>query len=52
MNKIISEYIPEQGKSLIIQTDDDSIFHVTNSKNELELLKNISNKVKKIYIIE
>ena len=52
MNKIISEYIPEQGKSLIIQTDDDSIFHVTNSKNELELLKNISNNINNISIID
>ena len=42
-NKLLSEYIPEEGNSLLIETDDNIIYEITNSKNELEMLKNISN---------
>ena len=36
---ILSGYLPEGNNNLIIQRSDDVIFHVTNSKAELELLK-------------
>ena len=39
-NIILSSYSPEGKNSIIIQRSDNVIYHVTNSKNELELLKN------------
>jgi hypothetical protein len=50
LNNIISEYIPDKGSSLFIQRDND-VFHVTNSKYELELLKNKTNNNYNISII-
>jgi hypothetical protein len=40
---ILSSYIPNDNKSLIIKGADNIILQVTNSKNELELLKNNKN---------
>ena len=50
-NIIISQYLPEKGGSITIETDD-GITQVTNSKTELELLKNLSNTVLNISIID
>ena len=45
-------YSPENGNSLTIQRNDDIIFQITDSKTELELLKNKSNNIQNISIID
>ncbi len=51
-NIILSAYTAEEGKSLVIQRPDEVVYHVTNSKNELKLLKNLSNNINNISIID
>ena len=51
-NILQQAYSPLKGKSLTIQRDDDVIFQITNSKSELELLKNKSNNIQNISIID
>ena len=51
-NILLSLYIPEIGKSLLIERPDETIYQITNTKNELELLKNKSNNINNISIIE
>ena len=51
-NIILTAYTPEEGKSLIIQKADATVCQVTNSKNDLDLLKNISNNKNNISIID
>ena len=38
-NNILSTYSAENGKNIIVEGHDDTIFQITNGKNELELLK-------------
>ena len=49
---ILAAYTPGEGQSLVIQRPDEIVYHVTNSKNELELLKNLSNAVNNLSIID
>ena len=50
---ILSQYLPERGNSLIIQSEEDDVVHqITNSQNELELLKNLSNSGQNISILD
>ena len=49
---ILAAYTPGEGQSLVIQRPDDIVYHVTNSKNELELLKNLSNTINNLSIID
>ena len=51
-NIILQSYEPKEGKLLTIQRNDDIIYQITNSKNELELLKNLSNNINNISIID
>ena len=44
--------LSEGKNSLVIQRSDDIIYHITNSKNELELLQNKSNNKQNISIID
>ena len=46
---LLPQYTPKEGNSLTIK-DDDAIYQVTNSKNEIELIKNISNKAHNISV--
>ena len=46
---LLPQYTPKEGNSLTIK-DDDVIYQVTNSKNEIELIKNISNKAHNISV--
>ena len=52
INSILSAYLPEVNKSIILQRSDKVIVHFTNSKNELELLKNINNNNNNLSIID
>ena len=53
LNDILEQtYSPEQGNSITIERDDDTVFQITNSKTELELLKNKSNNIQNISIID
>ena len=51
-NILQQAYSPENGNSITIQRDDDIIFQITDSKKELELLKNKSNNINNISIID
>ena len=51
-NKILNAYPPEIGKKLVIQSPDKMIYEITNSINELELLKDKSNNIYNISIID
>ena len=51
-NIILSAYSPEIGNKLVIQRPDETIFQITNSKNELELLKDKSNNTFNMSIID
>ena len=50
-NVILTAYSPEPGNKLIIQRPDETIYQITNSKNELELLKDKSSNIHNISII-
>ena len=53
IENILSLYSPENKNELVIKRDnDEKIYHITNSKNELELLKNKSNNINNISIID
>ena len=53
IDNILSLYSPGNKNELVIKRDnDDKIYHITNSKNELELLKNKSNNINNISIID
>ena len=45
---ILPQYVPKEGNSLTIHKDDEVVYQVTNSKNEIELLKNLSNKAQNV----
>ena len=42
---ILDAYSPEEGNSVVIKRPDNTVYHVTNTKTELELLKNKSNNL-------
>jgi hypothetical protein len=53
LNDILEEvYSADQDSSITIHRDDDTIFQITNSKTQLELLKNKSNNIQNISIID
>ena len=43
IDNIISVYTQDIGKNLVVKGVDNNIFQITDTKNELELLKNMSN---------
>ena len=45
-------YEPEEGNDVVVQMNDNIIYHITNTKNELELLNNKSNIINNISIID
>ena len=45
-------YEPEEGNDVVVQMNDNIIYHITNTKNELELLSNKSNIINNISIID
>ena len=49
---IISIYTPDIGKNLIVKGADNTMFQVTDTKTEIEYLKNISNNVLNVTIID
>ena len=49
---ILDAYSPEEGNSLVIKRPDNTVYHVTNTKTELELLKNKSNNFQNLSIID
>ena len=51
-NVILSAYYPNENYSVTIHRNDDIVYKITNSKNELELLKNKSNNNKNLSIID
>ena len=52
LNVIFNKYKPENNNNLVIKRADDIIYHISDSKNELELLKNKSNNINNISIID
>ena len=54
MDNFLELFIPENGNGngLIIKRPDNIVHHITDSKNELELLKNMSNNINNISIID
>ena len=51
IENILSLYEPENKNNLVIKRTDGKIYHFTNSKNELELLKNKSNNIIIIFLL-
>ena len=51
-NIILSIYTPEIGNNLVIQRPDEIVYQITNSKNELEFLKNKSKNIYNSSIID
>ena len=51
LNKFLMSYEPEKENSQVIKSDE-IVYHISNSKNELELLKNRSNNINNISIID
>ena len=51
-NVLLSSYTPEEGESIMIERPDNTVYQITTSKNELELLKNKSSNVNNISIID
>ena len=52
LNDILTKaYSPETG-SITIHRDDDIVYQITNSKTELELLKNKSNNIQNMSILD
>ena len=52
IEKILNEYTSENGKDIIIKGAEDTIFQITNRINELELIKNKSNNIHNLSIID
>ena len=48
----MDSYSPETENNLVIKRPDEDVYHISNSKNELELLKNKSNNINNISIID
>ena len=44
-------YEPDNENNLVIESDDETVYHISNSKNELDLLKNKSNNINNLSII-
>ena len=51
-NIILSAYKPEIGNNLMIQLPDEKVYQITNSKNELEFLKDKSKNTYNLSIID
>ena len=51
-NIILSAYSPEEGNKLVIQRPDEIVYQITNSINELDLLKDKSKNTYNISIID
>ena len=51
-NVLLSSYTFEEGESIMIERPDNTVYQITTSKNELELLKNKSSNVNNISIID
>ena len=49
---ILSAYPPESGKEMMIERPDNKVFQITNSMRDLQLLKDKSNKVHDISIVD
>ena len=49
---ILDAYSPEEGNGVVIKRPDNTVYHVTNTKTELELLKNKSNNLQNLSIID
>ena len=52
LKDIINSYIPENGNYFAIKRPDETIYHITNTQNELELLNNKGNNKNNISIID
>ena len=52
IENILSQYSPNEGKSMVFEGDENTTFQITSLKNELELLKNRSNNVEGLSIID
>jgi hypothetical protein len=52
LNIIFNKYKPEKNNNLVIKRADNITYHISDSKNELELLKNKSNNINNISIID
>ena len=52
IDNILDSYSPETENNLVIKRPDEVVYHISNSKNELELLKNKSNNINNISIID
>ena len=51
-NIILSAYSPEIGNNLVIDRPDETVYQITNSKNEMEFLKNKSKNICNTSIID
>ena len=51
-NILLSSYISEISNCLIIERPNDSMYQITNSKIEVQLLKNLSNNINNMSIID
>ena len=52
VNSVISNYDITKGEEIIYKGDDAHIFHITNSQNELDLLKGKKNNTNKFSVID
>ena len=52
IDNILSQYSPNEGKSMVFEGEENTTFQITSLKNELELLKNRSNNVEGLSIID
>ena len=52
IENILSQYSPNKSKSMAFEGEENTIFQITSLKNELELLKNRSNNIDELSIID
>ena len=52
IDNIINNYDINKGEEMVFKGEDNFIFHITNSQNELELLKGNSNNTNKVSVID
>ena len=52
IDNIINNYDINKGEEMVFKGEDNFIFHITNSQNELELLKGNNNNTNKVSIID
>ena len=52
IENLLSTHLTGEGKDIVIKGADNVIFQITNPKNELELLKNSSNNINNLSIID